>query len=104
MKVRFTAEARRELRSIGDYIAGHDLDRARSFIRTLRAKAVEIGRSPLAHRVVYCRDGRELRRRVHADYLIFYVVSDDGVDIVRVIHGARDVDALLGADPFGTGN
>jgi toxin ParE1/3/4 len=28
-------------------------------------------------------------------HLIFYRPSDDGVDIVRVLHGARDIDSTL---------
>jgi toxin ParE1/3/4 len=28
-------------------------------------------------------------------FLIFYRVTDDGVDILRVLHGARDVEMLL---------
>jgi toxin ParE1/3/4 len=33
----------------------------------------------------------ELRRFPVGDYLIFYVCSKDGVVIVRVVHGARDI-------------
>jgi toxin ParE1/3/4 len=29
------------------------------------------------------------------NYLIFYRVSDLGVDILRVIHAARDIEAIL---------
>jgi toxin ParE1/3/4 len=29
-------------------------------------------------------------------HLIFYRVGDAGIDIVRVIHGARDIDRILG--------
>lgn len=28
-------------------------------------------------------------------YLIFYFPIDDGVDIVRVLHNARDIDTVL---------
>jgi toxin ParE1/3/4 len=28
-------------------------------------------------------------------YLIFYTISPDGVDVLRVLHGARDLDELL---------
>ena len=46
---------------------------------------------------------RELRittvsRRFH-DYLIFYRPVADGVDIVRVIHGARDLPAIFASLP-----
>lgn len=28
-------------------------------------------------------------------YSVFYVPLDDGVDVVRVLHGARDIDAIF---------
>lgn len=39
-----------------------------------------------------------LRRRLHAGYLIFYRVGTDRVEIVRIIHGARDYPSLLFKD------
>ncbi len=32
------------------------------------------------------------------NYLVFYRLAGDWVEIVRVLHGARDIDALLGAE------
>jgi toxin ParE1/3/4 len=29
-------------------------------------------------------------------YVIFYLAIPDGIEIVRVLHGARDVDSILG--------
>ena len=29
-------------------------------------------------------------------YVIFYAPLDDGIDVVRVLHGARDIDAVFG--------
>ena len=31
-------------------------------------------------------------------YVIFYVPLDDGIDVARVLHGARDMDALFDAE------
>jgi toxin ParE1/3/4 len=28
-------------------------------------------------------------------YVIFYMPSDDGIDVVRVLHSARDIDAVF---------
>jgi len=28
-------------------------------------------------------------------YVVFYVPLDDGIDVIRVLHGARDIDALF---------
>jgi toxin ParE1/3/4 len=32
-------------------------------------------------------------------HLIFYRESEDGIDIIRILHGARDIDAILEAEP-----
>ncbi|MCK4342975.1 MAG: type II toxin-antitoxin system RelE/ParE family toxin [Phycisphaerae bacterium] len=32
------------------------------------------------------------------NYLIFYRPSDDGIDVIRVLHGARDVESILEAE------
>jgi len=28
-------------------------------------------------------------------YVVFYAPLDDGIDIVRVLHGSRDIDAIF---------
>jgi toxin ParE1/3/4 len=28
-------------------------------------------------------------------YVVFYMPLDDGIDVVRVLHGARDIDAAF---------
>jgi toxin ParE1/3/4 len=33
-----------------------------------------------------------------ADYVIFYEPIEQGIDVVRVLHSARDVDAVFGED------
>jgi toxin ParE1/3/4 len=43
--------------------------------------------------------GEPIRKRVHGDYLIFYRVRGRQVEIVRILHGARDWNALLPGDP-----
>lgn len=32
-------------------------------------------------------------------YVVFYVPLDDGIDVVRVLHGARDIDAVFHPEP-----
>ena len=36
-----------------------------------------------------------IRRRVHGAYQIFYRVDGELVHVIRVLHGARDYEALL---------
>lgn len=36
-----------------------------------------------------------VRRRVHGNYLIFYRVTQQAVEILRVLHGAMDYERLM---------
>lgn len=39
-----------------------------------------------------------LRSQPVGNYLIFYFPLEDGIDIIRVLHGSRDVDAIFHPD------
>ena len=43
--------------------------------------------------------GADVRSIVAGRYLIFYQVGPNSVDIVRIVHGARDLVGLLGQEP-----
>lgn len=32
-------------------------------------------------------------------YVIFYAPIEDGIDVIRVLHGARDIDTLFASEP-----
>jgi toxin ParE1/3/4 len=32
-------------------------------------------------------------------YVVFHVPIEDGIDVVRVLHGARDIDAMSSPEP-----
>jgi toxin ParE1/3/4 len=44
--------------------------------------------------------GEGIRIAVHGNYLIIYRVRDETVQVLRVLHGARDLDALFEAEPL----
>jgi toxin ParE1/3/4 len=99
MKVRFAANARSDLLAIVDWIAADNPGRARSFAAELRAKCEGLSRRPRRFPIAVSVDGVDVRKRVHQRYIIFYTVSEDAVDTVRIVHGARDWGALLVPDP-----
>jgi toxin ParE1/3/4 len=41
---------------------------------------------------------QNLRNFPFGRYVIFYLAMPDGIEIVRVLHGARDLDAIFDAD------
>src|SRR3954462_14020362 len=98
MKVVITAAARADLAEIQAFIAQDNPARADSFADELVARCEELTDAPRAYPLLprYKRIG--FPRRAYKSYLIFYIARGDGVDVARVIHGARDYDRLLGID------
>jgi toxin ParE1/3/4 len=96
VKVRFTASAEADLQAIGDWIVEDDPGRAASFVIELRERCLSLADKPNRFPVARRTGGHVFRKLVHRDYLIFYRVLDDRVEIVHVLHGARDWAGLLG--------
>lgn len=95
MKVRFTTEAKADLRLIGDYIAKDNLPRALSFIDELEQKCLTIAMTPKVSPLLPRYERYGIRRRVHGSYLIFYRVEPEQVVILHILHGAMDYAAIL---------
>jgi toxin ParE1/3/4 len=87
--------ARADLIGIGDFIARDNPDRAASFVAEIEARMRAAAERPRSHPA---RDDLHegLRAARHGRYLIFFVEAGDEVQIVRVLHGARDLTRLLG--------
>jgi plasmid stabilization system protein ParE len=64
-------------------------------VRRLRADAVGLLTHPLSAPIWLELPELGLRRRVSGSYLIFYKVVGDVVNIVRIVHGARDTLTIL---------
>ena len=95
MRVIFAVSALDDLDEIASWIAQESPRRAVSFIAELHAACRGLARHPRRFQIVSRYTGREMRRRVHGAYLIFYEVDASEVRIVRVLHGARDYEPLL---------
>jgi plasmid stabilization system protein ParE len=91
----FTSQAETDLEVIGDHITLDSPFRAMTFIQELRGSCMELlamsERNPLLER--YRSSG--IRRRVHGSYLIFYRVKADTVEILHILHGAMNHEAIL---------
>ncbi|NBS65744.1 MAG: type II toxin-antitoxin system RelE/ParE family toxin [Betaproteobacteria bacterium] len=83
-----------DILDIWDYIAEDSLDQADRWIDKLDEKFKLISAQPLLGRA---RDelSTDLRSFPFGRYVIFYTPVDDGIDVVRVLHSARDADALF---------
>lgn len=82
--------ARADLIEIGDFIAADSPERAMSFVAEIEARIREAAERPRSFPVRdELHDG--LRAARHGRYLIFFVEQGDEVQVVRVLHGARDL-------------
>ena len=83
-----------DILDIWDYIAEDSLAAADRWVDQLDAKFRLIATQPLMGRT---RDDLSpgLRSFPCARYVIFYQALDDGIDVVRVLHSARDTDAVF---------
>jgi toxin ParE1/3/4 len=92
MQLAFMPQAALDLELIGDYIARDSPRRAKSFVRELRGQCRKITQAPKAYRP-RPELGKGLRSCAYGNYLVIFDEQPDLVRIVRVLHGAMDVDA-----------
>ena len=98
MKVRLTPKAQVDLEEIGDRIAQRNPARAVTCIQELRERCLRIGDFPHAG-PPRPQWSMGIRIAVHGKYLIIYRLHDDTVQVLRIVHGARDLDALFEREP-----
>ncbi len=90
-----TPQAVQDLDDIHDFIAMDNINAALRLINLLEEKFQAITQSPEMGR------RREelapaLRSFPAGHYVIFYRPVKDGIQVIRVLHGARDVEAIFG--------
>ena len=89
--------AKADLVEIWDYIADDSENRADAFIETINQKLAVLAETPNIGRA---RDelGKNIRSFPVGRYVIFYMPIQGGIDVVRVLHGARDLDISFGSE------
>jgi toxin ParE1/3/4 len=90
--------AEADLRAIGDWIAADSAERALGFLTELRQCCQTLASTPRRYPVVSRYASLKIRRRAYRDYLIFYRISKNAVEILHVLHGARDYESILDSD------
>lgn len=91
----FTDRAEADLEAIGDHIALDNPFRALTFVQELRRDCVELCTMPERYPVFERHRSLGIRRRVHGNYLIFYRVGIETVEVLHILHGAMDLGAIL---------
>ncbi len=91
MKVRWTDTALRHLSAIHDYITQDSPVYARSMVDRPTARSRQIGDFPLSGRVVPESEAEDIREVMESSYGIIYRVRSEQVDVLAVVHGARQL-------------
>lgn len=95
MIVNVTAEAESDLEQIASYIAEQSVEAALKFVQELREKCELLADAPRGYPLVPRYEHLGIRRRPFGNYLIFYRVGCDVIEVVHILHGARDYEPLL---------
>ncbi|NMG08316.1 type II toxin-antitoxin system RelE/ParE family toxin [Brasilonema sp. UFV-L1] len=89
-----TPEAKNDLKELWNYIADFSEERADSYLRMLDEKMQTLAQFPLMGKE--CAELLEgLRSFPVNNYVIFYRPIDNGIEVIRVLHGARDIESLF---------
>ena len=89
-KVFFTLQAKQDLKDIAQYIALDNKSTAIAYIKMLQGKCKKLADSPKIG-VQY----GTLRKFPVGNYLIFYREQKKNIEIIRVLHANRDINALM---------
>ncbi|MCJ2185332.1 type II toxin-antitoxin system RelE/ParE family toxin [Novosphingobium beihaiensis] len=90
----FRTAASEDLRQISRYTkSAWGTDQARKYAAQLRERIKALREFPLRHPRVETRPG--LHRMRCGQHTVIYCVSDDAIEIVRILHIASDFDAWL---------
>lgn len=92
MKYRLLPQAESDVEAIGDYIAERDPNAAIRLVDTLERRWDLLTLHPFSGAP---RDdiAPGIRHLVVGEYLSFYRVAEDAIEIVRALHGRRNIDA-----------
>ncbi|MDO9416439.1 type II toxin-antitoxin system RelE/ParE family toxin [Pararhizobium sp.] len=95
MNIRLSEAAWNDLLQIGRFIQAGNPARAETFVSELYQACRSLGALPLGYPILAGYERAGIRKRSYRNYLIFYVVEDDTVQILHVLHGARDYQDIL---------
>ncbi len=91
-RYRISPLAEQDLEAIGDFIAQDSPRRALTFIAELRKQCAIIAASPKACRM-RPELGDKIRSSAYGNYVIFFQDEPEELCIVRVLHGAMDIES-----------
>jgi len=83
-----------DLLDIWDYIADDSFERADQFLDRIESKLQALARTPgIGKRREELLPG--LQSFPVGNYVVFYRASEDGIDVIRVLRGSRDIEEIF---------
>ena len=93
-RVVFSIAARQDLHGIFDYIAADRPRAAIKMVDDIENRCRILADHPLAAEA-HPEFGADVRLSTVRNYVIFYRPIPDGIEVIRVVHGSRNLDLLL---------
>jgi toxin ParE1/3/4 len=89
----FTPLARKDLQDIKAFIAQDNPKAAAQYMNILKQKCDLLAQTPT---IGVCREEYySLYKFPVGNYLIFYRITETGIEVIRILHGARDIQNIL---------
>jgi toxin ParE1/3/4 len=95
MIVVVTAEAEADIEQIAAYVAEQSPQSSLTLVRELRERCASLLDAPRGYPLVPRYEHLGIRRRPFGRFLIFYRVNQDAIEVIHILHGARDYERLL---------
>jgi toxin ParE1/3/4 len=103
-QVRWSLTAGNDLQDIEDFIARDSVLHAITFVDRMVESTETLLTNAHIGRVVPEFNRPDLREVIFGNNRIVYLLEDDNVFILRVVHGARDLQALVRREPWDIGS
>ncbi len=103
-QIRWSLTASTDLQEIEDFIARDSVFHAVTFVDCIVESTGTLLKTPHIGRVVPEFNRQDLREVIFRGYRIVYLVQNDEVLILRVVHGARNLLRLIQREPWDLDN
>lgn len=103
-QIRWSLTASTDLQEIEDFIARDSVFHAVTFVDCIVESTATLLKTPHIGRVVPEFNRQDLREVIFRGYRIVYLVQNDEILILRVVHGARNLPGLIQREPWDLDN
>lgn len=79
-----------QLEAIHNYVAQTSPEYARRIVDNLTRRSLQIAAFPFSGRMVPEYEINEVRELIERPYRMIYLIKEDGIEVLAVIHSARE--------------